>query len=76
MADPKMEEIKARVSGCSTCGAAKGRVNDFCEAGRVMFYEWAQVNAPSRIEQVEITKAQWDRLVAEQKRRARNAGRN
>jgi len=52
MADPKMEEIKAHVSGCSTCGAAKGRVNDFCEAGRVMFYEWAQVNAPSRIEQV------------------------
>ena len=76
MANEKMEAIKAHVSGCPTCSAANGRVNDFCETGRLMFYEWMQVNPPTRIERVVLTDDQYKRLEAEQRRRVRNAGRN
>ena len=72
----KLDEIKAHVAGCSICSAANKRVNDFCETGRLMFYEFAQVTPPDRIEEVEITKEQHARLVAEQHRRERNAERN
>jgi len=71
-----MEEIKAHVASCPTCTAANERVNDFCEVGRLMFFEWAQVNPPQRAELVEITQEQYERLVAERIRSERSAERN
>lgn len=76
MPDAKMDEIKAHVAACPTCSAANARVNDFCEAGRLMFYEWAQVNPPERIEEVQVTDEQFARLVAEKRRRDRSGSRN
>ncbi len=76
MADEQMEKIKAHVADCPTCTAANKRVNDFCDEGRLMFYAWANVHPPKRIEEVEITRDQHDRLVAETRRRERNSERN
>jgi hypothetical protein len=74
--DEQMEKIKAHVDSCSVCTAANKRVNDFCDEGRLMFYAWANVHPPKRIEEVEITKEQHARLVDETRRRSRHGGRN
>jgi hypothetical protein len=75
MADAKMDEIEAHVRSCPICSAANRRVNDFCDVGLAMFYEWAKDNPPVGAEMAEISKEQFDRLLAE-RRRARKAGSN
>lgn len=74
MSDTQMERLKAHVAACPTCIAANGRVNDFCDEGRLMFYAWANVNPPTRIESVQVTDEQYARLQREQKRQ--DAGKN
>jgi hypothetical protein len=76
MTDETMEKIKAHVALCSECSGANGRVNDFCEEGRLLFLEYAKHHTPTRAEMVEVTDEQYDRMVAEQRRRERSAGRN
>lgn len=76
MADEKIDEIRAHVASCPVCIAAHNRANDFCPTGLLLFSEWAQSHSPTRVELVEITKEQHDRLVEEQHRRRRNAERN
>lgn len=76
MSDEKTEKLKAHVAGCSMCSGANGRVNDFCEEGLLLFFEYAKEHPPIRAEEVEVTQEQYDRLVAENLRRRRNAERN
>lgn len=75
MDDLKLDEIKAHVTTCTVCSAANKRVNDFCELGRLLFFEWAKDHPPVRAAEVEISQEQYDRLVAET-RRARRSGEN
>ena len=71
-----LEKLEAHVAGCTICDAANKRVNDFCAEGQLLFFEYASTNPPIRFEEVTITKAQYDRLVEEARRRLRSAERN
>jgi len=59
----EIEAIKTHVAGCSVCSAANRRVRDFCDAGRVMFYHWVTEHPPSHIEQAELSKADYERVL-------------
>jgi hypothetical protein len=74
--DVKLEEIRKHVEACTICTAADKRVNDFCEAGQLLFFEWAIDHEPTRVEEVGITPEQYERLLAHARRRLRAAGRN
>jgi hypothetical protein len=76
MADEKLKELQAHVGACTVCALANKRVNDFCEEGKLLFVEYAKDHPPSRAAMVEIPKEQYDRLVAETKRRMRQGQRN
>lgn len=76
MADEKLEQLQAHVDACAVCSAANKRVNDFCEAGRLLFSEWAKHHEPIRITEHTLPQDQYDRLVAETRRRERQRERN
>lgn len=76
MNDLELDALKAHVATCRFCSAASKRVNDFCPLGQLLFFDYAKDHAPVSAEEVEITKEQCDRLVAEITRRRQNFGRN
>jgi hypothetical protein len=76
MPNPQMEALKAHIAACSVCSAANRRVNDFCGTGQLLFREWAKDHPPIAAVETEITKEQFDRMVAEAERRQRQAERN
>ena len=74
--DERLAVVVAHVDQCATCSAANKRVNDFCEEGRLLFLEYAKHQAPNSVEEVELSDEQYYRLIAETRRRRRNAERN
>lgn len=69
------KELLEHEKNCATCTAAKKRVNDLCLEGRYLFAKCTTGVKPTRIEEVELTDEQYERLVADQ-RRAKKAGGN
>ena len=57
----KLAALEAHVSTCDVCSIANKRANDFCERGRLMFYD---------------DEEQSIRVIAQALERARKAGSN
>lgn len=74
--DEKLRAVVAHVDQCSTCTAANKRVNDFCEEGKLLFFEYSKDKTPTSIKEHTLTQDQYDRLVAETQWRQRQGGRN
>jgi hypothetical protein len=73
--DKELEKVKAHVDSCSVCSRAHMRVNDFCDEGKLLFFDYAKDREPVRQMFVTLTDEQYDRLV-EETRRARRRGEN
>lgn len=74
--DEKIALVVAHVEKCATCSAANKRVNDFCEQGKLLFFEYSKDASPTRIVEHTLNDDQYARLVAETRRRQRQGGRN
>jgi hypothetical protein len=61
--------LEEHVNSCRICSAANKRVNDFCPAGKVLFYEFAQHNAPISAEVLSEEESAKVRNEIQQKRR-------
>jgi hypothetical protein len=72
----KLALIVAHVEKCATCCSANKRVNDFCEQGKLLFFDYARDTAPNRITEHTLTDEQYARLVEETRRRQQQGERN
>jgi hypothetical protein len=70
----KLAALEAHVSTCEVCSIANKRANDFCEQGRLMFYDWIELEDPKSV--IELDEEQSIRVIAQALERARKAGSN
>jgi hypothetical protein len=70
----RLEALEAHIASCPVCKVANKRANDFCDRGRLMFYDWIELEDPKSV--VELDEEQLIRVIAQENERIRKAGSN
>ena len=72
MSGDKRDAMLAHIADCGVCSRANKRVNDFCDLGRFLFFDWN----PQPISATMLDEQTSRRVIDPELARARKAGSN